>query len=64
MRVWVIEANIRIRSAARTIGRKDRYTYWNSHKLYFRLRIEADMCAFLTGELVSIGEVNKLVRLY
>ena len=57
-------SNKQNRSAARTFGLKDRYMYWNSQKLYFRLQIGADICAFLTGEVISIGEVNKLVRLY
>ncbi len=72
MRVFVrvcVCARARVRACVRerTCLRariRDRYMYWNSQKLYFRLQIQADICVFLTGEVVSFGEVNKLVRLY
>jgi len=37
--------------------------YWNSEKLYICFQIGVGVCTVLTGDVVTTGEVDKLVDL-
>ena len=62
--VWGVEATIRIHKSVQLLARLGGLVVMLEFpEICIRLKISACICAYLTGEAVTIDEINQLVRI-